>query len=251
MCPSPTELPPGLVSKYDGHGPRYTSYPTAPVWREDFDEAAWQTALASANERSKDPLALYVHLPFCEKRCLFCACNVVITRREDVVNAYLDRLYQSIDRVAASLPNRRQISGMHWGGGTPTHLSPEQIRELFARLQQHFTFLPEAELSIEVHPPVTTQEQMKVLRELGFNRVSFGVQDIDPEVQSIINRDQTLEQTEGITTWARELGFGSINYDLIYGLPGQSMDTWNRTLDEVQRLLPDRLAIYSYAHVPW
>lgn len=251
MCPSPTDLPPGLVSKYDGHGPRYTSYPTAPVWRDDFEEAAWQKALASANERSDDPLALYVHLPFCEKRCLFCACNVVITQREDVVEAYLDRLYQSIDRVAASLPKRREISGMHWGGGTPTHLSSEQIRELFGRLQQHFTFLPEAELSIEVHPPVTTQEQMKVLRELGFNRVSFGVQDIDPEVQRIINRDQTLEQTEAITSWARELGYGSINYDLIYGLPGQTMDTWNRTLDEVQRLRPDRLAIYSYAHVPW
>ncbi len=251
MCPSPAELPQGLVEKYDRAGPRYTSYPTAPVWTEDFGEAEWRAALASADERGDEPIAFYVHLPFCEKRCLFCACNVVITRREDVVEAYLERLYAGIDRVAAMLPRRRKVSGMHWGGGTPTHLSPAQIRELHGRIARHFEFLPGAELSIEVHPPVTTEEQMTVLRELGFNRISFGVQDIDAEVQRMIARDQTLEQTERMTGWARSMGFSSVNYDLIYGLPGQTTETWDRTLDEVERLRPDRLAIYSYAHVPW
>jgi len=251
MSSSPTEIPTGLVEKYDRPGPRYTSYPTAPVWSDDFGETEWMQALAAADGRHEDPLAIYVHLPFCNKRCLFCACNVVITQREDVLRAYLDRLYRNIERVAGALPQRRKVSGMHWGGGTPTHLDCSQIRELYAKLSEHFEFLPDAEISIEVHPPVTTREQMETLRELGFNRVSFGVQDIDQEVQHIINRHQTLEQTEHITAWARELGFNSINYDLIYGLPGQTMDTWNRTLDEVQRLRPDRLAIYSYAHVPW
>ena len=248
---SPSELPSELVKKYDRPGPRYTSYPTAPVWSEEFGQAQWDAALAEADGHPDEPLAIYVHLPFCEKRCLFCACNVVISQRDDVLQAYLDRLFREIDAVAERLPNRRKVSGMHWGGGTPTHLPSADIERLYRKLADTFDILPDAELSIEVHPPVTSDEQLETLARLGFRRMSLGVQDLDPEVQELINRHQTLEQTEHVLLKARALGFQSMNFDLIYGLPGQTMDTWNFTLDQVVRLKPDRLAIYSYAHVPW
>ena len=252
MCPPSADLPRELVDKYDRAGPRYTSYPTAPVWSENFADDDWQRALATADAAGPDePIAVYVHLPFCLKRCLFCACNVVVGRRDDVVVEYLDRLEQEIERTAARLPNRRKVSGLHWGGGTPTHLDVTQIERLWSVLNRHFELLPDAEVSIEVHPPVTTREQMETLARLGFTRISFGVQDLDPGVQELIDRHQTVEQTERMLTWARELGMRSVNFDLIYGLPGQTPETWSYTLDEVLRLRPDRLAIYSYAHVPW
>ena len=246
-----SEVPAELVAKYDTSGPRYTSYPTAPVWTESFGDAEWDAALVEADTHGDEALALYVHLPFCKERCLFCACNVVITQRDDVLQAYLERLRKEIATVASKLPNRRKVSGIHWGGGTPTHLAPADIESVWNCLMDNFELLPDAEVSIEVHPPVTTREQMETLAHLGFNRVSFGVQDIDSGVQEMINRHQSLEQTENVLTWARELGFNSVNFDLIYGLPGQTLETWNYTLDQVARLLPDRLAIYSYAHVPW
>ena len=245
------DVPPQLLEKYDRIGPRYTSYPTAPAWRKDFDENAWQVALSNANNRPGAPLGMYVHIPFCVHRCLFCACNVIIGNRQDIVEQYLQRIEKEIERSAARLPSRRQISGLHWGGGTPTHLSPPQIRRLMGAITSHFDLLPDAEVSIEVHPPVTTREQLETLHELGFRRLSLGVQDLDWGVQQLIGRNQTLEQTETVLNVARELGFESVNFDLIYGLPGQSEKTWDFTLDEVQRMRPDRLAIYSYAHVPW
>jgi len=240
-----------LVEKYDQPGPRYTSYPTVPVWSDAFGPAEWKAAIQRADSRADDPLALYVHLPFCVRRCLFCACNVVITSREDVVEEYLDRLFLEIDRAAELLPNRRKLGGVHWGGGTPTHLNEEQLERLWNKINQHWNLEENAEVSIEVHPPVTTKSQMETLARLGFNRVSFGVQDLDGEVQQLIGRDQTVAQTEQILTWCRELGFESCNFDLIYGLPGQTAETWDYTLSEVLRLRPDRLAVYSYAHVPW
>ena len=246
-----SEVSAELVAKYDTAGPRYTSYPTAPVWTDTFGDTEWDGALAEADAHGDETLALYVHLPFCQERCLFCACNVVITQRQDVLDAYLDRLNREIATVASKLPNRRKVSGVHWGGGTPTHLSPSEIEVLWSCITEHFDVLNDAEVSIEVHPPVTTREQMETLARLGFNRISLGVQDIDADVQALINRNQSLEQTEDVIRWARELGFNSVNFDLIYGLPGQTVDTWNYTLDQVVRLRPDRLAIYSYAHVPW
>ncbi len=246
-----SEAPAELVAKYDRSGPRYTSYPTAPVWTDAFGAEQWVSALRLADERADEPIAIYVHLPFCQKRCLFCACNVVITKREDIVEEYLERLFREIERTAAEMPKRRQLSGLHWGGGTPTHLTSEQITRLFRKLEEHWTILPDAELSIEVHPPVTSREQLETLRGLGFNRISFGVQDMDGEVQELIGRDQTMDQTEGTLAVCRELGFSSVNFDLVYGLPGQTAETWDFTLDNVLRLQPDRLAIYSYAHVPW
>ncbi len=245
------DVPSDLLAKYDRVGPRYTSYPTAPVWRDDFGEQGLVQALDAANAKPDAPLGVYVHLPFCQKRCLFCACNVILGKREDIVLDYLDRLEQEIDRFAARLPQRRKLSAMHWGGGTPTHLSPEQIERVAGRIFKHFELLPDAEVSIEVHPPVTTEEQLRTLYGLGFRRLSLGVQDLDWDVQQLIARDQTVEQTEHILLLARELGFESVNFDLIYGLPGQTAETWDFTLDQILRMHPDRLAVYSYAHVPW
>ncbi|KAA3611656.1 MAG: oxygen-independent coproporphyrinogen III oxidase [Planctomycetota bacterium] len=249
--PLPPEPTAALVQKYDRPGPRYTSYPTVPVWTDGFQDQAWLEALAEADRREEDRLALYLHLPFCRHRCLFCACNVVITQREDVVEAYLARLEQEIRRTAERLPNRRRVSGVHWGGGTPTHLSVQQMERLWSCLQEHFQIDHEGEIAIEVHPPVTTPEQLQCLRSLGFRRISLGVQDLDTGVQEIIERWQSVEQTESLLALSRELGFESANFDLIYGLPGQSPQTWDFTLDQVLRMRPDRLAIYSYAKVPW
>lgn len=245
------DVPQELVEKYDRVGPRYTSYPTAPAWKEDFDGEAWGIALQRADANADAPLGMYIHIPFCIHRCLFCACNVIIGKRADIVEQYLTRLRSEIQRTAERLPNRRRISGLHWGGGTPTHLSVEQIQRVMAMITEHFEILPDAEVSIEVHPPVTTREQLQAIYDLGFRRLSLGVQDLDWEVQQLIDRNQTVEQTEHILNTARDLGFESVNFDLIYGLPGQSAKTWDFTLDEVLRMRPDRLAIYSYAHVPW
>jgi oxygen-independent coproporphyrinogen-3 oxidase len=240
-----------LVEKYECSGPRYTSYPTAPVWSESFSDQQWNEALAEADTRDSEPIALYVHLPFCQKRCLFCACNVVITTREDVVEEYLTDLALEIDAVAAAMPKRRKVSALHWGGGTPTHLNCEQLTSLYRKIEEHWHILDDAEISIEVHPPVTSRQQLETLAGLGFNRISFGVQDLDGDVQQLIGRDQSVQQTEDTLTACRELGIRSVNFDLIYGLPGQTESTWQYTLDEVVRMRPERLAIYSYAHVPW
>ncbi|MBC8403971.1 MAG: oxygen-independent coproporphyrinogen III oxidase [Planctomycetes bacterium] len=245
------DVPQDLLAKYDRVGPRYTSYPTAPAWKEDFDGDAWRIALSHADAKVDAPMGMYVHIPFCVHRCLFCACNVIISKRQDIVEQYLDRLELEIQRAAELLPKRRQISGLHWGGGTPTHLSVEQIQRVMGMIEKHFQLLPDAEVSIEVHPPVTTREQLQALYDLGFRRLSLGVQDLDWEVQQLIGRNQTLQQTEDVLDIARELGFESVNFDLIYGLPGQTAATWDFTLDQVLRMRPDRLAIYSYAHVPW
>ncbi len=252
MSPPAFETPSqALVAKYDRPGPRYTSYPTVPVWSHDFGQEEWQAALERANERAGESLAVYLHLPFCAHRCLFCACNVVITKRDDVVEAYLSRLEREVALNAPLLEDRRRLTGVHWGGGTPTHLSGGQMERVWGMITEHFEVAPEAEVSIEVHPPVTTREQLELLRRLGFNRISLGVQDLDPGVQDLIERWQTVEQTERLTEWARKLGFQSVNFDLIYGLPGQTLETWDYTLDEVIRMRPERLAIYSYARVPW
>jgi oxygen-independent coproporphyrinogen III oxidase len=245
------DVPQKLVQKYDQIGPRYTSYPTAPVWRDDFGSEGLLDALGRANQNKNAPLGIYVHIPFCQHRCLFCACNVIIGRREDIVEDYLNRLEKEIDDVAECLTTRRQVSAMHWGGGTPTHLNPEQLQRLAGMIRKHFEILPDAEVSIEVHPPVTTRAQIQTLSDLGFRRVSLGVQDLDWGVQQLIERNQSLTQTEHMLNTARQLGFESVNFDLIYGLPGQTIQTWDYSLDEVLRMRPDRLAIYSYAHVPW
>ncbi len=240
-----------LLERYDRPGPRYTSYPTAVEFDTSYGESVYRAKLAEADAAADEPLSLYVHLPFCAERCSYCGCNVVITKHHEVADRYLTYLRREVDLLAAALPRRRRVSQYHWGGGTPTYLSVEQMRALHAHVTRSFQLEPDAEAAIEVDPRVTTAEQMAALRAIGFNRVSMGVQDFDADVQAAIHRDQTEEETRGLYEVCRRLGFASINIDLIYGLPLQTAEGFARTIDHVVALAPDRLAIYSYAHMPW
>jgi len=197
------------------------------------------------------PVSLYMHIPFCESLCLFCACNVIINKNKAVAPPYLGVLKQEIARVSQSVSRKREVVQLHWGGGTPTYLTPPQIEELFSYTRELFTFADDAEIGIEVDPRVTNRAHLEMLRKLGFNRLSMGVQDFHPEVQQAINRIQPYEMTRDLIGNARELGFDSINVDLIYGLPYQSPERFAHTVDQIISLAPDRIALFSYAHVPW
>ena len=240
-----------LVRRYDRPGPRYTSYPTAVEFSDAFGPDAYRERLAAAARRPDLPLSLYTHVPFCRSRCSFCACTVLITRNPRVSEKYLGYLLREIDLVAPLLGERRGVKQFHWGGGTPTYLDEAQIRTLFAKFREHFRFEPDAEVALEVDPRVTTAGQMEVLRGLGFNRVSMGVQDFDADVQHAIHREQPFEPTRDLVALCRHLGFHSVNVDLVYGLPLQTEEGFLRTLDRVVEIRPDRLAVYSFAMVPW
>jgi oxygen-independent coproporphyrinogen-3 oxidase len=240
-----------LLRRYDRPGPRYTSYPTAVEFHDGYGESDYREKLARADEQAEAPLSLYVHLPFCAQRCSFCGCHVVITRKSEVAARYLDYLHREIEMLAAALPRRRRVSQYHWGGGTPTYLSPTQMEALHREVSQRFEIQAGAEVAIEVDPRVTTPEQVDLLRKLGFNRLSMGVQDFTVEVQEAVNRGQTEAQTRALYDYSRRAGFASINLDLIYGLPLQSPDSFARSMDVVLDLRPDRLAVYSYAYIPW
>jgi oxygen-independent coproporphyrinogen-3 oxidase len=237
-----------LIAKYDRPGPRYTSYPTAPVFSEDFGEAEFREALGQANGSE---LSLYLHIPYCERMCTFCACNRSITQDHSVADTYLDALELETERLAAPIPGPCRSVQLSVGGGTPTFLSESQLARMCRILDAHFPPTPDAERSIEVNPRVTSRGQLEVLAEHGFNRLSLGVQDFADKVQRAINRHQTVEETAKLTADARELGYQSVNFDLIYGLPFQTIQTFEGTLDEVIALRPDRIAFYSYAHVTW
>jgi oxygen-independent coproporphyrinogen-3 oxidase len=239
-----------LIKRYDRPGPRYTSYPTAVEFNESFDEPAYRGQLAEA-ARTATPISLYLHLPFCEERCSFCGCSVIITRKREVAAQYLTYLHRELAMLADTLGERRQVVQYHWGGGTPTYLSLSQIAALQAVVASHFDILDSAEVAIEVDPRVTSVEQLALLRDLGFNRLSLGVQDFTPEVQAAVNRIQSEPLTRTLFDAARDLGFESINVDLIYGLPLQTRATFGNTVDAVVAMRPDRVAVYSYAHVPW
>lgn len=249
--PSSMLVTPDLLRKYDRPGPRYTSYPTAVEFSSAYDASAYFDSLDNAAARPDDPLSLYVHLPFCEHRCTFCGCNVVITRRRSVAEQYLTYLHREIREVARRLRRRRKVVQYHWGGGTPTYLHIDEMLALQQVVTECFEILPDAEVAVEVDPRVTSREQIDLLRSMGFNRLSMGVQDFDPEVQAIINRNQTEGQTRELFAHSRNMGFASINIDLIYGLPLQKAETFAKTLDSVIELRADRVAVYSYAHVPW
>ncbi len=240
-----------LLERYDRPGPRYTSYPTAVEFHEGVGDQQYRERLALVDAEAHQPLSLYAHLPFCEARCAFCGCNVIITRHREVAAGYLDALDQEIDLLAAALPRRRTVSQMHWGGGTPTYLEPDQLARVFDRIDRHFTFTPDAELGIEIDPRVTTVAHLRRLRDLGFNRLSMGVQDFAAEVQQVIHREQSYELTRDLIGEARAAGFTSVNVDLIYGLPLQTVESFRRTLDLTASLRPDRVAAYSFAFVPW
>lgn len=241
-----------LLRRYNVPGPRYTSYPTAPVWREGFGPQEYENVLDESREKERPaPLSLYLHLPFCEHLCYFCACTVVISGNHSVEESYLATIEREIAWVSARAGSDRQVIQLHWGGGTPTYFSPERAGRLAGRLREAFRFAPDAEVSVEIDPRVTSHEHLAVLREMGFNRVSMGVQDFDPTVQKAVNRIQSAEQTADLVAAARELGYGGINMDLIFGLPHQTPESFARTIDRVLAIGPDRLAVYSYANVPW
>ncbi|HXQ25909.1 MAG TPA: oxygen-independent coproporphyrinogen III oxidase [Candidatus Acidoferrales bacterium] len=239
-----------LLEKYNRPGPRYTSYPTAPVWKDDFGPEDLEEHYARADER-QTPISLYMHLPFCESLCLFCACNVSIQKDKTVAIPYLDALKREIDHVARMVSRKRPVIQFHWGGGTPTYLTPAQMEHLFAYTRERFSFAPDAEIGIEVDPRVTSRAHLESLRRLGFNRLSMGIQDFEAQVQKAIHRVQPYEMTRDLIAASRDLGFESISVDLIYGLPYQTADTFRATIDRVLKLAPDRVAMFSYAHVPW
>jgi oxygen-independent coproporphyrinogen III oxidase len=238
-----------ILPRYDGPGPRYTSYPTAPVWTPAYGAADFARDLPSL--ASDAALSLYAHVPFCASLCHFCACNRIITRDAALPERYLDAIAREIDAVRALVAAPAPAAQLHWGGGTPTHLSPPQIRRLFHAMTDAFPLRAGAEVSIEVDPRVTTQEQVETLRELGFDRISLGVQDVEARVQEAIHRIQPARMTADLVDGARRAGFASVNLDLIYGLPFQREESFARTLDTVIAIDPDRIALYSYAHVTW
>ncbi len=248
-----TVVTPDLLRRFDVAGPRYTSYPTADRFVEAFGEQDYMLALQQRRVGSVGkaaPLSLYVHIPFCESLCYYCACNKIITRHPERAEVYLRYLSREIDLHTAHCGVGQQVSQLHLGGGTPTFLSDEGLRELMAMIKRNFTLVPGGEYSIEVDPRTVDEQRLALLAELGFNRLSFGVQDFDPEVQKAVHRIQPAEKVFALVESARRLGFESVNVDLIYGLPRQTPESFERTLRQVAQLRPDRIALYAYAHLP-
>jgi oxygen-independent coproporphyrinogen-3 oxidase len=242
-----------LVAKYDVAGPRYTSYPTVPFWERSPTEAEWVTHVARALAAgSAHGAALYVHVPFCHSLCTFCGCNTRITRSHAFVPPYVQAVLAELDLYRRHLGiERLELGELHFGGGTPTFLTADELAELLGGLFARLRTRSGAAGSVEVDPRVTTANQLQAFARYGFRRISLGVQDFDPRVQDIVNRTQSEEQVAGVTAAARALGYDSVNFDLIYGLPLQTMGSIDTTMDAVCRLRPDRIALYGYAHVPW
>ncbi len=239
------------IKKYDIAGPRYTSYPTAPQWSTEITADTYAVKLKAFGQNDKT-LSLYVHIPFCEQLCYFCACTKVIRPKYDKGgDEFLSYLFKEIDMVAAQISKRKLIRQLHLGGGTPTYLSNQQLKQLLDKIKSLFDIDFKEEVAIEIDPRTVDLAKLTTLRELGFNRVSMGVQDFDAKVQDDINRIQPLAQVTQVNQWCRDLKFESVNFDLIYGLPYQTRDTFKKTVDEVIKLRPDRIALYSFAYVPW
>ena len=246
-------ITPELLTRFDVPGPRYTSYPTADRFVEAFTEADYLTALDHRKQAARlkaQPLSLYVHIPFCESLCYYCACNKIITKHKDRAETYLRYLAREVELHVAHLGSGHSVSQLHLGGGTPTFLSDDELRELMTMLRRHFQFVPGGEYSVEVDPRTVDEKRLAVLAELGFNRLSFGVQDFDPAVQKAVHRVQPAAQVFQLVQAARSLGFESVNVDLIYGLPLQTPESFDRTLAQVNELRPERIALYAYAHLP-
>lgn len=248
-----TVVTPELLTRFDVPGPRYTSYPTADRFVEAFGEEEYVLALEQRRQGSASqslPLSLYVHIPFCESLCYYCACNKIITKHPERAEVYLRYLSREVELHTSHCGTGQIVGQLHLGGGTPTFLSDDGLRDLMAMLRRNFSFAPGGEYSIEVDPRTVDAGRLAVLAELGFNRLSFGVQDFDLEVQKAVHRIQPAEQVFALVASARELGFESVNVDLIYGLPKQTPESFDRTLAQVCELRPDRIALYAYAHLP-
>mgnify|MGYP003341164587 CR=1 FL=1 len=241
-----------LVSKYDVSGPRYTSYPPAPVFSNAFGPVQMMDAVRKTEENpSGDGISLYFHIPFCDTLCYFCGCTTIITRNQSHLAEYLQYLKKEIDLLAPLMNPRRRVIQMHWGGGTPTYLSPSQIEELGHYIRSKFRFDDAAEISVEIDPRDLTYHHLRALRQVGFNRISLGVQDFNSKVQHAINRNQSEFLTREVILWSRDLGFTSTNVDLIYGLPLQTPESFSETLEKVIDIAPERIAVYNFAFVPW
>jgi len=240
-----------LISRYDQSGPRYTSYPTAVQFHDGFGPEEYRAA-AKASNASGRPLSLYFHIPFCDTVCFYCACNKIATKDRSRSQPYLDRVYREMEMQGELFDNSRPVEQLHWGGGTPTFISAEQMRELMVVTGRHFKLLDDdtGEYSIEIDPREVTDENIGLLRDIGFNRMSLGLQDLDPNVQKAVNRIQTAEETFGALEAARREGFRSVSMDLIYGLPLQTPQSFIATLDRVIEAEPDRLSVFNYAHLP-
>ncbi len=247
-------LPFALIDKYNVPIPRYTSYPTVPFWKDDLtDNEDWKHQVQKAIQANKtvEGISLYIHLPFCEQLCTYCGCNKRITKNHSVETIYIDALLKEWNLYKTIFGDELVIRELHLGGGTPTFFSPENLVFLMNELFKDVKIHPEKEFSFEGHPNNTTKEHLQSLYNIGFRRVSFGVQDLNVKVQTAINRIQPFNKTKQVTDWAREIGYESVNFDLIYGLPFQTIDTIKETIETVIKLQPNRIAFYSYAHVPW
>jgi oxygen-independent coproporphyrinogen-3 oxidase len=243
-------VPASLLTKYDVPGPRYTSYPAVPDWRGAFDATAWAGHLGVLGNTDA-PLALYVHLPFCSSRCLYCACNAAVTTRSEIVERYLSRLQRELGMLAQAMGGKPRVVEMHWGGGTPNFLADGQLVALTDMLHHTFKIDARTECSVEADPRLVNRAQLRTLRSLGFSRISYGVQDLDPVVQQAIGRVQPETLVREAVSLAREEGFASLNLDLIYGLPHQTPERFMRTIEGALAFNPERVACFGYAHVPW
>lgn len=239
-----------LLHKYCKAGPRYTSYPTAPYFHESFGPAQWEEELRMSQDKGRD-ISLYAHIPFCDTLCYYCGCNMIATKDYSKAAAYLDILFSEFDRVAALTNPARTVRQLHWGGGTPTYLHPDDLRRLFGYIADKFHIASDAETGCEMDPRELTREHVQALRQSGFNRISLGVQDLDDKVQYAVNRVQPEALIREVYGWIRDEGFHSVNFDLMIGLPRQTPASFEKTLDTVIGMAPDRFAVFNYAHVPW
>ncbi len=244
-------VPRELLDKHDKAGPRYTSYPTVPVWDREFGETDYRAALEALTQRPDDELSIYLHLPFCAKHCHYCGCNAIEAREKSAVDSYLDRVERELDLVIDVIGRGRRTVQIHWGGGTPNFLKPHQVERALGLLRDRFDVTPDAEISLEIDPRIGSPEEAAHLQSVGFNRISLGIQDFEPDVQKAIGRKQSRERTLKVYHGCRDAGFAGVNVDLVYGLPGQTRDSFTDTLREIIALEPDRVACFSYAHVPW
>jgi len=239
-----------LIKKYDTAAPRYTSYPPATELSEVFTTDDFHNAIATSNQR-KSPLSFYFHIPFCQSACYFCGCNTVISNNKNIAKPYLEHLAKEIKYMSTLISPDRKVLQMHWGGGTPNYLEIDQIEFLWKQITQHFEFDSQAEISIEINPRYVDKEYIFFLRKLGFNRVSFGIQDFNSEVQIAVNRIQPEELLLNVMDWIKEAKFDSVNVDLIYGLPYQTLQTFRETVKKTVALDPDRIVVFNFAYVPW